>query len=90
MSLLILLSVGLCCLIRSISVIFLIAGLFSLIIVEKVTLVSLFFMFVNSLVAFWIKLFDSTDTNSPSGFANVGYMAIGAIHAQSGVDAWSV
>src|SRR5277367_4342575 len=68
-----------------------IAGLFSLIIVQKVILVSLlFFMFVNILVAFWIKLFDSTDTNFPSGFANVGYMAIGAIHAQSGVDAWSV
>ena len=52
--------------------------------------VGVIFMFVNSRVAFWVKVFDSTDTNSPSGSANVGYMAIGAIHAQSGVDAWSV
>src|SRR5277367_3551791 len=67
-----------------------IAGLFSLIIVEKVMLVSLFFMFVNSLVTFWINVFNSTDRNSPSGLANVGYLGLGAIHVQSSVDSWSV
>src|SRR5277367_4363487 len=83
MRLLILLSYGLCCLIRSISVIFLIAGLFY-VNNSREGDVGVIFMFVNSRVAFWVlKVFDSTETNFPSGFANVGYLGIGAIHARS-------